>query len=50
MFCIVAVPGWGGDVVGLLVGSGMGSKTPTAGCSRDLGPLVPIGKLKVGTY
>jgi hypothetical protein len=29
----------GGNVVGLLMGSGMGSKTPAARCSRELWPL-----------
>jgi hypothetical protein len=28
----------GGDAVGLLVGSGVGSKTPAAKCSRELWP------------
>jgi hypothetical protein len=29
----------GGNVVGLLVGSGMGSKTPVAGRSRESWPI-----------
>jgi hypothetical protein len=29
----------GGDVVGFLLGSSVGSKTPAAGCSRELWPV-----------
>jgi hypothetical protein len=36
---IIALPGWGGDAVGLLVGSSRGSKTPAARRSRELLPL-----------
>jgi hypothetical protein len=40
MLCIIAWLGWGGgDVVGLLVDSGVGSKTPAAGGSRESWPI-----------
>jgi hypothetical protein len=39
----------GGNVVGLLVGPGMGSKPYLPGAVvGNCGPLAPVGKLKVG--
>jgi hypothetical protein len=39
--------GWR-NVVGLLVGPGMGSKAPAAGCSRELWPIGAHREAEVG--
>jgi hypothetical protein len=38
----------GGNVVGLLVGSGLGSKTPADGCSRELLPVGAHWEAEIG--
>jgi hypothetical protein len=38
----------GGNVFGLLLGSGVGTKTPAAGCSRELWPVGAHGEAEGG--